>query len=99
MMGQGNEWEGSQDTTGVIFAEIPNNGKREPIETISRGQASPLVDRWGHSPISKILTQNCFCLKEIQGQRVELRLKKRPSRDFSIWESIPYAVTKPSHYC
>jgi hypothetical protein len=25
-------------------------------------------------PISKILTQNCFCLKEIQGQRVEQRL-------------------------
>ena len=27
-------------------------------------------------PISKILTQNCSSLKEIQGQRVEQRLKK-----------------------
>jgi hypothetical protein len=27
----------------------------------------------------KILTQNCSCLKEIHGQRVEQRLKERPS--------------------
>jgi hypothetical protein len=64
---------GSQDLTGKILAEIPNKGEREPVETISRGEEWPLVDRWGHLPFSKILTQNCPCLKEIQGQRVEQR--------------------------
>jgi hypothetical protein len=33
------------------------------------------------SHISKILTQNCSCIKEIQGQNVEQKLKERPSRD------------------
>jgi len=42
---------------------------------------------------NKILT------KEIQGQRVEQELKGRSSRDFPIRRCIPYAVTKPSHYC
>jgi hypothetical protein len=34
-----------------------------------------------HSSTSEILTQNCSCLKEMQGQRVEQRLKERPSRN------------------
>jgi len=37
--------------------------------------------------------------EEIQGQRAEQGLKKRSSRDCSTWGSIPYAATKPSHYC
>ena len=27
----------SQDPTGMILAEIPNKGEKEPVETISRG--------------------------------------------------------------
>ena len=41
------------------------------------------VEGWGHPPISKILTQNCSCLTEIQGQSVEQRLKERPSETAS----------------
>ena len=53
----------------------------------------------GPLPFSKILTQNCSCWKEIQGQRVEQRLKEKPSRDCPTWGSIPYTVTKLRHYC
>jgi hypothetical protein len=50
-------------------------------------------------PSPKVLTQNCSCLKEIQEQRVEQRLKERPSRDCPTWGSIPHADTKLRHYC
>jgi hypothetical protein len=59
----------------------------------------PQFEGWGHPPISKILTQNCSFLKKKQGQRVEQRLKERPSRDCPTWGSIPHADTKPRHYC
>ena len=39
------------------------------------------IEGWGHPPTSKILIQNSSCQKEMQGQRVEQRLKERPSRD------------------
>ena len=42
---------------------------------------------------SKIVIQKCSCLKEIQGQRMEQRLKERPSRDCLTWGSILYAAT------
>ena len=64
-----------------------------------RVQAWCLVEEWSHPPISKILTQNCFCLKEMQGQKLEQRLKERPSRNWPTWGSIPYTVIKPRHYC
>jgi hypothetical protein len=54
---------------------------------------------WGHPPSFKFLIQNCSCLKEIQGQRLEQRLKERPSRDCHTWVSIPHVDTKPRHYC
>jgi hypothetical protein len=57
------------------------------------------VEGWGHPLTSKILTQKCSCLKEIQGQRVEQRVKERPCRDCPIWGSIPHTNTKPRHYC
>ena len=57
------------------------------------------IEGWGYPPIFNILTQNCSCVKEIQGQRVEQRLKERPSRDCPIWGSIPHADIKPRHYC
>jgi hypothetical protein len=67
----------------MTLAEIPNKGKREPVESRSRGKAQPLVVGWGHQTISKILAQNCSCLTEMQGQRLLLgkNLKERPSRD------------------
>jgi hypothetical protein len=70
---------GSQDPMGMRLAQVLKKREIEHIETISRGQAWPPVEGWGHLPISKILIQNCSCLKEIQGQsRTE---KERPSRD------------------
>ena len=51
------------------------------------------------NPPSKILSQNCSCLKEMQRQRVEQRLKERPSRDCLTWGSTPSADNKPRHYC
>jgi hypothetical protein len=35
-------------------------------------------------PIDKILTQNLFCIKEIQGQIMDQRLKKIPFRNYSF---------------
>jgi hypothetical protein len=32
---------GSQDSTGMTLAEIPNKGEREPVQTTSRGMKSP----------------------------------------------------------
>jgi hypothetical protein len=52
------------------------------------------------SNFSNILIQNCSCLKEIQGQRVEQRLKERPPRvcpHLGIHSICRY--TKPRHYC
>jgi hypothetical protein len=36
--------------------------------------------------------------EELQRQRVEQRLKERPSRDCPTWGSIPYTDTKPIYY-
>jgi hypothetical protein len=66
----------SQDSMGMTLPELPHKGKGEPVETRSRGWAWSLIEGWGHPPISKILIQNCSCLKEIQGQRVEQKQKR-----------------------
>jgi hypothetical protein len=60
---------------GMALAEIPNKGEREPIEIIQSLNTAPI---WGMGPptLSKTLTQNNSCLKEIQEQSVELRLRK-----------------------
>jgi len=71
----------SQDPTAITLAKIPNKGKIEPVETTSSREAQPSVEGWGHPPISKILTQNCSCPRERQGQKMEQRLKERPPRD------------------
>ena len=42
-------------------------------------------------PTSNIITQNCSCLKEKEGQRMEKRLKVRPSRDWTKEMQIPAA--------
>jgi hypothetical protein len=85
---------------GMTLAEILHKGEGKnllrPHPEVRHG---PLVEEWSHPTISKILTRNCSCLKEIQGQRVEQRLKEKPSRDCPTWGSIPHADTKPRHYC
>ena len=53
------------------FAEMPNKGDREPVETISKGETRAPVEGWGHTLISQFLTQNCSCLKELQEQSGE----------------------------
>jgi hypothetical protein len=86
---------------GLILAEILHKREREPAEMRPYPEVrfGPLVEGLGHPPIFKILTQNCSCIKEIQGQLVEQRLKKRPSRDCPTCGSIPHPDTKTRHYC
>lgn len=56
----------SQALTGITLVEILKAGKIEPVETISSTQAWPPDNRWGQPSISKILTQNCTYVKEMQ---------------------------------
>jgi hypothetical protein len=65
----------------MTLAEILNKGEIEPVEIISSGYAQPSSEGWGHPPISKILTQDCSWIKEMQGQSIEQRPKKWPPRD------------------
>jgi hypothetical protein len=51
------------------LAEIPNKRKREPSETIYRGQEWLLVEGWSHPHFSKILTQNSSYPKETHGKK------------------------------
>ena len=62
------------------------NFSRPYLEVYLGVRHGPPDKEWGYSPISKILTHNCSYLKEIQGQRVEQRLKERPSRDCPNWD-------------
>jgi hypothetical protein len=40
-----------------------------------------------------------YSRQEIWRERVEQRVKERPSRDCPTWEYIPYKETKPRYYC
>jgi hypothetical protein len=68
----------------VTLAEIPQKGERETIEITSSSEARPLVEGWGHPPISKLLIQKCSCPKERQGKKIKRnrqRLKERTFRN------------------
>ena len=72
----------------MTVSEIPKKGEKTCRDHIQRLGMAPLVEGWDHPPISKILTQNCSCLKEMQGQRVEQTEEKAiqrwpPPRDIS----------------
>ena len=54
---------GSQDPRGMTLAKISNRGDTERIEATSSRQARAPVEGLGHPSISKLLTQNHFCLK------------------------------------
>jgi hypothetical protein len=52
-----------------MLAEILKKVEVEPLEIIiSSGYARLPVEGCDHSPVSKILTHNCSCLKEMQGE-------------------------------
>jgi hypothetical protein len=74
---------------------MPNKQEGDHIHRL--GKASSWG--WGHTLISKLLTQNCSCLKEIQRESLEQRLKESLLKDCPTWELIPYTDTKPRHYC
>jgi hypothetical protein len=49
------------------IGEITNKGEREPVENIDRRlSTAPQFRDGGHPPNSKIFTQNCSYLKEIE---------------------------------
>ena len=66
-------WRSSQDSMWVTLANMPNSGDTEPEKTISHSQAGSLNGDT-NSP-TKLLTQNCFRLNEMQGQKWK-RLKE-----------------------
>jgi hypothetical protein len=67
----------------------------EPGKTTFSRYAWLPIEGWGHSPISKILMQNFSFLKEMQGHKMDQRLKERPSRDCTTVEFIPSADINP----
>ena len=73
---------------GMTLAEIPTKRRENLLRSYTEVMHGP-------PPISKILILNCSFLKEIQGQRVEQRLKERPPRNCPTWGSIPNTVTEP----
>jgi hypothetical protein len=66
----------------AIFCKISNTWEiiRVVIKNIIT-ERELLISETIHSPISKILTQNYSCQRDMQGKKVEQRLKERPSRD------------------
>jgi hypothetical protein len=91
---QASKARNSQDLTGDdISWNTRQIGKRTYRDHIRRLGTGP-GEGMGPPTLLKILTQNCSCLKEIQGQRVEQILKERPSKDCPTWGYIPYAAIK-----
>jgi hypothetical protein len=50
---------------GMILAEIPTKRRENLFRPYPEVRHGSPVEGWGHPPISKLLTQNCSCLKEI----------------------------------
>jgi hypothetical protein len=48
---------------------MPYSGEKELAESISRRKTGHQMEGRGSIPQSKILTQNCSYLKELQGQK------------------------------
>jgi hypothetical protein len=72
----------SQDPMGMSLAEIPHKkeGKENLLRPYLEVRHGPPVEIWGHPSNCKILSKNCSCLTEIQGQRVEHSLKESTPR-------------------
>ena len=81
---------------GLTLVKISHKGEGEPVENISRGEAWTPVEGWGHPPSSNILTQNCSCLREIQGQRGEQRLKEKKDHPETAPPGDPSHIETPN---
>ena len=57
----------SQDSKGGTLDEIPHSGEKELVESTSSRKILHQVEGWSCHPQSKTLTQNFYCLKELQG--------------------------------
>jgi hypothetical protein len=55
------------DPMKITLAKIPNSEEIEHEEITSSRDIWPPDEGWGHSHISKSLTQNCSCLKVTLG--------------------------------
>ena len=88
----------SQDTLGVTLAQMPKIGRRNL-------KSLPPVDRQGlkwrdrvTNLQSKILTQNCSCLKELQGQKWRRDSRKGGPMIVPNLGSNSWRGTKARHY-
>lgn len=86
----------SQDPMGMTLAKIPNKEEIQPVQnTSSRLKLDP-VEGWSHPHITKFLTQKCSCTMERQGQKMEQRLKERPSE--TVLPRVPSHLQTPNPY-
>jgi hypothetical protein len=81
----------------VHSADLPNSQNAQ--DKIHRPHEAQEEGRPKCECLSPSLKGEKHSWEEIQRQSVEQRLKERQSRDCPTWESIPYTVTKPRHYC
>jgi hypothetical protein len=70
-------------------------------DTIQRTNEAQEEERpkYGYFGISDDGGRGEIPIEGVTETNLEERLRERPSRDCSTWESIPYTVTKPKHYC
>jgi hypothetical protein len=59
----------SQNSKGGALYEMLNSGEQKLVESISSRKTRHQVRDGVAIPQSKTLTQNCSCLKELQGQK------------------------------
>ena len=62
---------------GVTLDEMPNSEERELVESTSSTKKGLKWRNGVANPQSKLLTQNCSCLKRTSGTKMEKRLKER----------------------
>ena len=82
------------DSMRVSLAKMPNIGETEPKESTSNRLGLKWRRDWVTNPQSEFLTQNCSCVKELQGKKMEKRLKERQFKDLSNLGSISWEDTK-----
>jgi hypothetical protein len=59
----------SQNSKGLTSDEMPYSGERELLESISNSRQGIMWRDRVAIPLSKTLTQNCSCLKELWRQK------------------------------
>ena len=64
-------WESLLAPNVDDIVKMPKICELVPVEVHCSTETWTQVEGWGHLPISKILTQNCSCLKETRGQQME----------------------------